>query len=110
MRSVAELDAVRWADRLALGHFLPLYRRWYSNTEEAVKKWHAECLSEFDMGYRLHLRSMQYIEAKERAIEEGIGIFDPKYPSISDFSDPDRAKNMLNRLQSGRMPFWKGKK
>jgi hypothetical protein len=62
-----------------------LYAMWYAKRLEALVAWHKGELLRLDHSFRLQDATRRLIRAREQALREGIGPFNPAYPDIYDF-------------------------
>lgn len=77
-----------------LGGFLPKQSKFsaklrllfdYYSCKERVVAWHKVELEKLDAGFRIEQAGIRLVAAREKAIAEGIGPLDPRYPDLDDF-------------------------
>lgn len=62
------------------------YASFYYACQGVVIDWHKRKLAELDSDYAELQGSLNLIQARNRAVEQGIGPSDPRYPKIEDYN------------------------
>jgi len=84
-------------------HFCLVFNR--NACEEKVVTWHRAELERMDWRFRFQQNSLRLVAARDRALAEGIGPSDPRYPSIEDFHRIDWEEE--NRVHSDILDRYK---
>lgn len=83
---------------------LPVHRRFprylrlvlgYYDDRDKLKEWHRAELEKLDPMFRLQRNSLRVVAAGEKALAQGIGPGDPKYPP---FIDPQQKAEFLEAV------------
>jgi hypothetical protein len=70
------------------------YSDLYYSLQKKVVAWHKSELEELDASYASVQDSLRLVNARRKAVADGISPLDPKYPSLEDVSP--RFKKMLS--------------
>jgi len=76
----------------------------YYDCKDKAVAWYKTELEKLDAGFHIERAAIRLVAAREKAIAEGIGPLDPKYPSFYDFYQvPEGHMNeVLSTLRAGR--------